>query len=218
MPEHDDLLDAVDALTRPVVIHLPQIDDDGKWLRAHTTELPPLLTQLQTAIAQSMSGKGGGGNPATRGVLDSDALFRFTKIATTVGDWCRIENVTPTRNPTVDLRRWYAARLANTDRDDRFYIRELHAWAGQIETKLDPPRRLEITAPCPECEAASYWENGESHPFPVVMEYQEHSTDILRTARAVCRSCEHQWTGSSELRALRWEIDTQTPQMEGSST
>ena len=207
--EPDDMLEAVDALTKPVTHHTPITDDHGRWVRIHNTELPSLLEQLQAAIHQSMTGKGGGGNPATRGVLDSDALYRFTRIATTIREWCHIEKVTPTRDVSSNLRRWYVARLTTRDRDDTFHLRELRSWAAQIETKLDPPRRMEVTEPCPECEADTWWdETGDQHPFPIVVEYAERDPDILRTARAVCRSCAHEWHGSSQLRALRWELDT----------
>jgi len=202
-----ELLDAVDELTKPVVLHFPQIGDDGKWLRAHTTELPSLFRQLEAAIHSSMSGRAGGGDPATRAVLNSDALFEFARIRSTVGDWCRIEKIHVTRDVASDLRRWYVARLSR-ETDDAFYVRELVKWAGIIRYRLEPAKVVPLTAACVVC-AAVQWVDGDgvSHPYPLVVEYMEHDPDILSSAKALCRSCERVWKGSRELRELRYEID-----------
>jgi hypothetical protein len=203
-----ELLDAIDSLTKPVVLHFPQIGDDGKWLRAHTTQLPSLLAQLEAAIHSSISGKAGGGDPATRAVLNSAALFEFARIRTTVGDWCHIEKVRVSRDVVSDLRRWYVARLAREQRDDDFYVRELGKWAGIIRFQLEPAKVVPLTVPCVVCDAA-LWVDGEgvSHPYPLVVEYMEHDPDILSSAKALCRACEKVWRGSRELRELRWAID-----------
>jgi hypothetical protein len=202
-----ELLDAIDELTKPVVLHFPQVGDDGKWLRAHTTELPPLLVQLEAAIHSSISGRAGGGDPATRAVLNSDALYEFARIRSTLGDWCRIEKVRVTRDVSSDLRRWYVARLTR-ETDDEFYVRELVKWAGIIRYRLEPAKVVPLTVPCVVCSAA-LWVDGDgvSHPYPLVVEYMEHDPDILSSAKALCRACEKVWRGSRELRELRWAID-----------
>ena len=203
-----ELLDAIDELTKPVILHFPQVGDDGKWLRAHTTELPPLLVQLEAAIHSSISGKAGGGDPATRAVLNSAALFEFSRIRSTVGDWCRIEKVRVSRDVTADLRRWYVARLARETLDDEFYVRELGKWAITIRFQLEPAKVVPLTAACVVCAAVQWVDSeGESHPYPLVVEYMEHDPDILSSARAMCRSCDRVWKGSRELRELRYEID-----------
>jgi hypothetical protein len=202
-----DLLDAVDELTKPVVLHFPQVGDDGKWLRAHTTQLPPLLRQLEDAIHSSISGKAGGGAPWTRAVLNSQALFEFSRIRSTVGDWCRIEKVLISRDLVSDLRRWYVARLTR-ETDDEFYIRELGKWAATIRFQLEPAKAIPLTAACVVCDAPQWLDSdGVAHPYPLVVEYMEHDPDILASARALCRACERVWRGSRELRELRYEID-----------
>jgi hypothetical protein len=202
-----ELLDAVDELTKPVVSHFPQVGDDGKWLRAHTATFPPLLTQLEAAIISSTSGRAGGGDPATRAVLNSGALFDFMRITSQIRDWCHIEKVATSKDAGADLRRWYVAFVVH-EKPHEFHIRELHRWAGTIRTLLEPPRRVPVTAACVVCDALQWVDaDGDTHPYPVVIEYHDGEPDILATATAICRACEKVWRGSRELRALRFEID-----------
>ena len=205
-----DLLDAIDALTKPEIAHVAQKADDGTWLKAHTVTQESLLTRLEAAIHSSMGDKSAGGsNPATRAVLDSDALFRSLKIRGMVTDWCRIANVEPDRNDTsVSLRRWYVAWTVTSERDDSWHTGKLRAWEGTIRGLLDPPRRIPLTAACTICGKAEYVnEDGDMVPYPLVVEYQDHDPDILGSARAICRACEFVWRGSGALRALRYDID-----------
>jgi len=201
----DELLTAVDALTKPVINHVKQHDEDGKWLRTHTVALPPLLDQLTQAIHSSTSGKAGGGNPAGRAVLNSDALYQSMRITSTVTDWCNLARVRPTRNPTRDLRAWFVA-WTQTPRDDSFHVTQLRKWEGVIRFLLDPPRRFELTDPCPECHAVSWVDDaGDSFPFPLTVEYRDEVSAL--DARVVCRGCERVWVGQFALRALRHDLE-----------
>jgi hypothetical protein len=210
-----DLLDAIDELTKPVVLHFPQVGDDGKWLRAHTTQLPSLLAQLEAAIHSSISGKAGGGDPATRAVLNSDALFEFARIRSTLGDWCRIEKVRVTRDVSSDLRRWYVARLTR-ETDDEFYVRELVKWAGIIRYRLEPACTWEVDAACPTCKKFTWTDTFETpegaelewvRNRPILVEYRLGARDILSASLGTCRACGAEWKGSSGLRSMRWDID-----------
>lgn len=232
-----DLLDAVDTLTLPQHTRVlqdvmrtklqpdgrPAIDPEGNPIReVKGTQLSrvthdPLLTQLERAIATTI-GAGAGRAMLERhalSVLDSDALYRFTLIATEIGEWCRLLNVQPSKHPATDLRRWYVARLATNPESDDWYIDKLRSWAGMIRGKLNPWQNWEITDPCPKCHATTWMdesEDGNGKPIvvernrPVLVEYPV-DRDILTNSRATCRNCGHEWVGESALRELRWDID-----------
>lgn len=121
-----DLQEAVDALTEPVIEHIAQTGDDGKWLRAHSVEHPPLLRQLADAINPSKnSGPGTPATPATRSIVNFEAMFLHAKISSEIKSWCLIRKVKPVR--PVDR------------------IRDLQAWADSRNrrTLLWRPRRID---------------------------------------------------------------------------
>lgn len=229
-----ELLDAVDALTKPSRERVTQeimktrLQPDGrpaldgnnepirdpKGQQTLTIEHPPLLQQLEDAIASTI-GAGAGRSMLSKhalNVLDSDALFKFVKIRSAITDWCRIVNVRATRHAVHDLRAWHAARLATRATDDDWHIEQLRAWAGLIKAKLNPPQTWEIKDPCPICRSAT-WESEDEQgnpvtlPRPLIVEYHPDRDDILVTAKATCRACGHEWRGRDALRALRWDID-----------
>lgn len=197
-----DLLEVVDELTLPKPVRV--VTDDG-----HTwaTE-DPLLVQLQEAVSSSLrSGSGSGGAAWTRNVLDSDALHQAAIITSTIGDWCRMAGVTVTRDPIIDLRAWYVARLTATN-PETFYLEQLRKWVGQIRVMIHPPRTLEITAPCPICGQGSYTNDmGEDIRNPLVMTYRATDERFWRGARVLCRSCDNVWAGVDAMEELREELD-----------
>ena len=214
-----ELLDAVDALTLPTRTKVPQwVTRDGVEVQTVTViEHDPLLKQLEDAIASTI-GAGAGRAMVERralNVLDSDALYQFSVIASQVGDWCRIVGVKPTRHPTKDLRAWYAARLATQTESDDWYVNTLHGWARMIQAKLNPWASWEVTDPCPKCHAST-WEDEVvdlndrvvkvERNRPILVEYPPGG-DVLAQGRATCRRCGNEWKGSSALRELRWDID-----------
>jgi hypothetical protein len=206
----DELLAAVNALTSSEVTHYAQYDDDGKLIRTHTVTLDPLLDRLVAAIHSSTSGKAGGGNPATRAVLNSDALFASMRITSQITDWCNAARVTPTRNPARDLRAWYS----EYEGAEAFYIRQLRKWAWTIRNLLDPPRTFQITAPCPECKATEYTDKeGDIRPHPLRPEYPDPESAL--EAVVICQACGQMFGGGEfALRSLRFDIDAQEPPRE----
>lgn len=203
--EHNELLEAVDELTKPEVTTHAQHDEDGKLIHTHTVVLEPLLERLVAAVHSSTSGKAGGGNPATRAVLNSDALFASMRITSQITDWCNIAKVVPTRNPARDLRAWYAAH----DGAETFYLAQLRKWAWTIRNLLDPPRTFQITAPCPECKASEYVdEEGDTRPHPLRPEYPDPESALK--AVVTCQACGHRFGGGEfALRSLRFDLDAQ---------
>lgn len=231
-----DLLEAVDALTKPSTEkHLqdvyeteledgrPKLDESGNVVRRIvgtrkvTVVNDPPLVRLQQAITSSISRAGGGGTDKhARNLLDSDALFEFMKITSTITDWCAIVKIRATRNPAQDLRRWYAARLATNPTNDDFYIRKLDSWSALIRAKLSKPLWWEVKDPCPTCHYSTWIDIATTtddqeieveRNRPVVVEYWPDSVDVLATATATCRRCGKEWRGSRDLRALVYDID-----------
>lgn len=202
----DELLDLVDDLTLPRNVEV-KTDDGSTW----ATE-DALLVQLQDAIRSTLnSGSGSGGSPWTRNVLDSGALMQASIITSTIGDWCRMAGAPVVRDAVVDLRAWYVARLTATPsqrESDPFYIRQMRTWAGQIRTMTNPPKTVQITAPCPACGQAD-WTNdqGERIPQPLILTYRPNNGSIWADAKALCRACDMVWEGEWRLRELRHDVD-----------
>lgn len=200
-----DLLDAVDALTKPVIEHIPQTDDEGRYLRTHTVEHPPLLEQLNAAITSAI-GSGGGGGSATGMVLNSDALYRSVMVRTEIADWGHILGVKRTRNMVDDLRAWYDV-FKHTGRDEGYHIGKMRGWAHMIRDLIDPPKRIPVDVPCPVCHATK-WINadGEEQPWPVVYEYRRE--DAMGTVAAMCRApdCGVTWDGFDSVEELAAEL------------
>jgi hypothetical protein len=206
------LLLAVEALTKPVKRKVIQETEEG-GSRVVAVVLPCLLEQIEASIYGSVVNNGGGGSsPAQeRNVLDGDALFMFAKMSSAIGDWCRMAGVRATRVPADDIAAWFAGRTSKGIESDRWYERELASWRKQIETRLDPVRRMEITEPCPMCGALEYSdEEGATFRFPVIVEWRESIGQTLDRATGMCRACDVVWEGEFALRNLRWELDAKT--------
>lgn len=203
------LREAVDELTLPTFVKVSQ--EVGGRERVTRVEHPPLLTQLETSIRETIASREGTGasQKHARGLLDPDALYQFTLISTTVRDWCRMAGADVHRNPADGLRAWHAKVLAQ-DIPRPWYTAQLRRWAGTIRGVVNPNRELTITAPCPSC-GGTRWENrdGDEASHPVVVSYRPDDTDILRTATARCRACDMEWRGLNALRALAFELETE---------
>lgn len=205
----DPLLEAVDALAKPVVTHFAQKSDAGKWLKAHTITRPPLLQQMAEAVMPSGANKANGAPtaPNTRSLIDLEALFEFRKMVAAIGSWCRIEDVMPERNPAnpvKDLERWYVARLARRDLDDRFYITQLAGWVRIIRNKLDPPESFTAEIPCPICQTTTWGDmiNGGGM-WPIEVKYRlDEDTGHMTEETALCRPCKAVWVGHASVMEL----------------
>lgn len=197
-----ELNDAVDDLTLPKPVKV-QTDDGHTW----ATE-DALLVQLREAVSSSLnSGSGAGGSPSTRNVLDGDALHKAAIITSQIGDWCRIIGVTPTRDAVHDLRAWHAAFIGR-DEPEEFYVRQMRAWAGQIRAMTNPPKTVEITAPCPVCGEGSYVNDmGERITNPLALTYRPDSDHMWKHSKVMCRACDAVWVGGDAMEELRDEIN-----------
>jgi hypothetical protein len=217
------LLDAVDALTKPIRSKVIQDPPPGAgWELSHTVtvELPPLLQQLEDAIRGGLVGVGGSGSLANeRNMLDGDALYRFTIISSTIRDWARIVGAeVDKQSPASTLRSWFVLfqQRRNSLEMERFYTKQLTSWASQIDAKLNPPRVWDLPHACPVCLASSWWSKNthEEYPRPLVIEYRETGATLVEDARALCRSCEQVWT----VRELKFQIEELEKLHEGTTS
>jgi hypothetical protein len=205
-----DLLDAVDALTKPIIEHFSQKDDDGKFVKAHTITRDPLLTQLRDAVNPSANNNAGSASlQSARSIIDSDALLEYSKMASAIGDWCRQMKVERTRDPIVDLRRWYVAYDREGDQPD-WYRNELQRWAHVIRNHLEPPKRMEVTTPCPVCGKRT-WTDAEGNEllFPIMVEYKATDEGSIKP-NALCRACDTVWRGYDAVAELADELNQES--------
>lgn len=195
-----DLLEAVDALTKPTRTKV--IQDDGT---VAIIVQDSLLTQLEAAIRSSMGGSTGGASlPSEGSPLDVGALFESVKITAAIGDWCRIEKVQPIRESTPDLLAWHAAYIGRPHDSDDFYVKQLNGWVRKITAMFDRPREKDLPDPCPTCGAKSWWRDGAEYYRPLVVKYRPD--DPVGSATALCRACEKAWSA----RELAYELEAGT--------
>jgi hypothetical protein len=169
MTETNDLLEAVQALTRPQTHPVEQdVFEDGKKVgsaKVHVTT-PALLVQLEEAIRSSFGGTTlGASDPSTRIPLNSGVLHQMLGIKTLVKDWCSVAAIRPPDNPADALDQWYVAYIGSPREEAavNWHIRKLHSWAGMIVATLDPPRERELPDACPICGAREWWRNTSIH-------------------------------------------------------
>lgn len=209
MTSTDPLLEAVEALTRPVIEHVAQRTDTGKWIRTHTTESAPLLTQLHDKVWPS------GGNdanskaaPNERSVADNNALYEYAKICSQIGDWVRLAGGNATRDPITNLQRWHALYVG-TDRDaDDWYTRQLRGWAHHIRKMLDKPSAFTLAGACPVCGATEWGDMINGGGMRVLkVEYVLDDHDHPKDVNALCQACRVVWEGRDAVEELADELN-----------
>lgn len=209
----NDLLQAVQNLTRPVMEHFPQVDDDGHLIKLHSTQSVPLLEQFHEAISgQPQAGAGGSSLPSTRNLVDGDALFEYAKMASATRGWCRMVGASYAHDPAANLDAWYPVFTAQNHDDARadWYRRELRRWASVIRAILEPPRKFEVTVPCPVCKN-THWVNpdGDLMPWPILVEYRLERDGSMSSPKAFCRveACDAVWSSLEAIEELGQELE-----------
>ena len=202
-----DMETAVDDLTAPRNVKV-ETDTGSTWASEDA-----LLVQLEQAVSSSLkSGSGSGGAAWERNVLDSNALHTAGMIRAAIGDWCRGVGIVGRLSAIDGLRAWWE-HMQTMDPDDRagsdpFYLEQLHKWANQIRSMVNPPKVIEIVAPCPVCGQGVFTnEHGELIRNPVQLTYRPNSATIWADAKAICRACSEVWDTEWRLRGLRHDID-----------
>lgn len=206
----NELLEAFEALTKPVRGKVLQPDEKKPGgVKVTTVVLPCLLDQMRAAITASIGGSTrGASDPSTRNILDTDALYTLMRIDTMVKSWARIVGAPVTKNDTArTLRGWYPRYTLKPtiEAKDRFYIRKMRSWAGEIKAKLDRPNVMDLPDRCPVCGNDTWWSTAthEEYKRPLIIEYRPDGPDMVQNARALCRACEQVWG----VRELQWEIE-----------
>ena len=215
------LLDALDKLTKPQTVANWRGDDIVR-----RTD-PPLLDWLRDAIANSMGGSGGGKQARERTPMDVGAFTLYEDIDGRVRSWVNDLGGKPGKNltPTQILRSWYVLwNVGNpSERMVAAYAHILEGWVQAVNDILDPPKRIEITSPCPVC--GREWINvglkladGSDDPndlerVHVLIAVERES---IHESFAMCRACDRVWTGTGEMRQLRIAIDdAETTKLKG---
>ncbi|MGW9587477.1 DUF7341 domain-containing protein [Microbacterium sp. NPDC055455] len=200
----NELLDAVDELTKPVVLHHTVADSRFTCIVYDT----PLLDRLQEEIRFSLSREGSKSLPNQRIPLNSGALMLFMRISSQVADWAHgARGVVYKGDPSRTLRAWYVA-WSQTQREPgeiNARVKLLHGWAASIRRELEPPRQRELPDACPACGADEYWRDGERLPKPLVLEIPRNpDLSLIDESTAACRACDKRWGA----RELAYELET----------
>lgn len=203
------LLDAVDAITK--VQHVRENVGESIFERADE----PLLDLLYNAIRSNIGGNGGGKQARERTPLDVGAFQLYETIDSRIRAWLLDLGQRPAKDATARnmLRTWYRLWLANSS-FEKYYQSVIEGWEQQIKDKLDPPKRIEISAPCPACgkefvNIGLKLADGSDDPNDVerVRVLNAVERENIADSYVLCSACERVWTGVPELRQLRIWID-----------
>ena len=198
------ILDVLDELTKERKDHIVPRNDDGTLGKAHKVTVKPLLVQIREATYPSGEQNGGTGSlPATRSVLDVDALHLHTRINAFIRAWCYQVNVTPTQDGCVDLRRWFVMwdSLNPDEAEQAHHLKMMRSWVRAIRDHLDPPKRFTDPGPCPVCGGTEWGDQingGGQHPIEISYRLTEDGSRY--DEKAICRRCA-QVTGQATV----WE-------------
>jgi hypothetical protein len=193
-----ELLDAVDELTRPGVLH-HTIQDSRFTCVVFDT---PLLDRLEGEIRFSLSREGSKSLPNQRVPINSGALMLFMQISSQITDWAHGVKATVYKgDPTRTLRSWYVVWTQTTREPEVINARTriLGNWAAAIRREIEPPRQKDLPDPCPTCGASEWWRDGERYPRPLVVESPRNpDKSLVDESTAHCRACDKRW-GAREL-------------------
>lgn len=202
-----ELLDAIDTLTKPVRRKVIQDAEGDTTTKTVTVILPSLLEQLDQAILGAVGIGGSGALASERNALDFGALEKLREIRDKVNGWARMANVPPRDDAGETLRAWFVAfnLRATSPEVATVYVREMRAWAAQIEAKLDPPRISDLPDACPVCDASEWWnaDTKERYYRPLVVQYRGEGAEMVDNAKGLCRACGQVWSA----RELAFELE-----------
>jgi hypothetical protein len=203
---------AVAKLTKPYHEIVYQETGDPEWdgeLITTILELPPLIEQLDDAIGSTNSAiNRGQGLANTRAVLDFSALALLTRIDSEMSQiWDAYSTNPRPKNLIQAIKRWHQkVKQLGPNQDIEpltLDTQTLNNWVKAIDLKFDPPVIIELTVPCPACQAEMH-ENEEkelSHSLRIIW---QRSFD---NSRGECQDCGETWLGETEIRQLGWEIE-----------
>lgn len=212
MTDYLHLRSAVDALTLPVTVAEWVGAEDAPELFRRTD--PPLVEQLQAAVASNLGGKSGAGKSARERIpMDVSAFTLLEEIDGEGRAWLDMLGARPGRQVSTSqvLRSWLVLFQAHpTGRPEQEvadHERRIRQWVGRIVDLLSPPPTLEITRACPECGARWIRLGG-------LIDEDEQMSALIAVARepfqashAQCRACGTRWEGVHAMKSLSALID-----------
>lgn len=210
----DELLEVVDRLTKTHKSAVLIEDDAGNEQRVYI-EHEPLLVQLRELVHSSIgSTVQGAGLASERNVIDADALEQYETIrAQTIKLFKEVSDAYPFSSAESNLRHWYI-EFKNQVQGRKVSsevvatkLRKLNGIAYAIESKLNPPTILEITAPCPRCDATHGNDEQGVHRRAILVESRIVQYRSLDHTKARCIVCSATWLHGRGMRQLRYEID-----------
>lgn len=197
----------------------PEVEGDQRVLR--TTFAPSLLDQLDASIGSGGgTGAGGVGEKRTRNILDSAAVELLTEIKAGIGSLWTEEYRGRDRKiytipPKILLNDWfrlYARRVTREgfvpeEHEGQRQLRILRGWVNSIESKFDPPRKIELMVQCPglvevdglwhDCQERFYFDAAGDRSSAVVASVTSGGQVYIS-----CKVCKSSWHGSRELEEL----------------
>lgn len=199
------LPEAVHKLTQPWVLVL-SAKEAGEYT---PQDFPPMLEMLKTMVAPSKNSRGGGGDAATRNVLDVKALDLLLGIEDVLRAWLW-EWSAPAKDLVSDALAfhdrletlWRTAQIAERDylRLSAYPVR----WAAQIWDLVEPPLQIVLKeSTCPICDRAKWVNENEEWVDNLLVTYREGGE-----VQAECRwrNCPGLWVGSRALRELGFHV------------
>lgn len=181
----------VDELTRT---HLQTAESahsiDGQTLiERNSGQVPGLIEQLRDSCREGIGGNGGASGFAPKIPIQVGAYMLYESIEKTAGaEWERLTGRRPHATVEQDILGWADfARRDPTEQEHCLNITD--QWINDIGELLNPPRRWEISHPCPACN--------EKFVYRVMDGETTRSAALVVTAKdgglAECRSCAASW-------------------------
>ena len=210
-----DLLDAMDAITKPVrsAILQDELDANGTHVGQKLVRRvdPPLLRQLRLAITGDLGSHGNGGKAAhERTPFDVTSFTMYEDIDGRVRSWLLDAQIVPRPGVKVEglLRQWFPVWTAKILPDGLVerHTAILTRWASSIRDLLEPPTKQELTDPCPLC--GQMWAVvGSGEEIESVRALWAVWRRTQDDSYGLCRACDHMWRGIGEMRRLRILLD-----------
>lgn len=214
------LMRVVDMLSQE---HTVIVEDKDHRFLGHRQETA-LLVKLRASVQSNVGGNGGDGKPGRERVpIDVSAQDLYNRIDADIREWYGRETDYAEHGrpaPWVLLRQWYIRYInryrAGDISDSTMWaiVRTAESWVQQIRDKLDPPTKIEITAPCPVC--GKEWVNvglklpdGTDDPEDTEMVHVLNAVERenIEDSYALCHACGEVWRGVGRMRQLRIAID-----------
>lgn len=208
MADTDPLLEAVEALTKPVTTGVAEKDAAGRWKRVHEIHHDPLLKQIHDRVMPSGENNGGAAaSPNERLPFDAQILFEYAKIASQIKSWAVGAGFPPSRDAITDLNHWYAKVSRDRDFNPAWAIRTLTGWEAHINRLLAKPRSFTIEAACPICGTTEWGERIHGGGmWPIKVEYVLDEYDHMKDQSALCQVCKTLWEGHESVMELADEL------------